>query len=286
MKKTLLKYLTLVMVLFVVGSKGVKAEDYNFSVKVYKTDDPENFLTSYNNGTAVEIPAGGTVNVGEKIAVGVYVDTKKEASNLFDINLNWDENILTPLLSEVTGKTFGKIDLRSEYEGGIQPDDLEIGQYTEWEASFKKVLKYYKNDLPRINVQLQDKIAYTKFKNSGILYWQFFQVKNDAPANSYFTFSYNKVDGYDGFGRTEADITVTPISFKVQNNNVPYSLGDINGNGRIDYGDISLLIAYTGKLTQLSELEKSAADVNGDGRVNINDVIKLESIYAEINQNQ
>lgn len=142
MKKTLLKYLTLVMVLFVVGSTAVKAEDYNFSTKVYKTDDPENFLTSYNNGTAVEIPAGGSVNAGEKIAVGVYVDTKQAASYMFDIHLNWDENILTPALNS-NGKMFAKIDLTPDTLGGMYPITPRMDEgdedYIEWEASFKKI---------------------------------------------------------------------------------------------------------------------------------------------------
>ena len=41
----------MVIVMFVVGVNVVKAEDYNFSTKVYKVDVvDDNFITRFNNG--------------------------------------------------------------------------------------------------------------------------------------------------------------------------------------------------------------------------------------------
>lgn len=59
--------------------------------------------------------------------------------------------------------------------------------------------------------------------------------------------------------------------------------GDVNGDGRINIGDVSKLYGYIKKTTSLSEEALQAAEFTGDGRINIGDVSKL---YAYIKNGQ
>ena len=59
MRKRFLSYITMVIVIFVVGVNVVKAEDYNFSTKIYKVDVvDDNFITRFNNGEFQEVKSG------------------------------------------------------------------------------------------------------------------------------------------------------------------------------------------------------------------------------------
>jgi hypothetical protein len=64
---------------------------------------------------------------------------------------------------------------------------------------------------------------------------------------------------------------------------VGYDKGDINGDGRINVTDVTLLDGYLidGGL-ELDEFQLEAADVNCDGEINITDVTRL--IARIINQ--
>ena len=62
----------------------------------------------------------------------------------------------------------------------------------------------------------------------------------------------------------------TPIaSFKYYQ---PYTLGDINDDGRINAGDATLALQIAALIkTDATDVQKVAADVNGDGRINAGD---------------
>ena len=62
-------------------------------------------------------------------------------------------------------------------------------------------------------------------------------------------------------------------------------LGDVDGNGKINSSDASLvLMEYsalsTTGISKLSERQKQAADVNGDKSVNASDASKILAYYA------
>lgn len=44
-------------------------------------------------------------------------------------------------------------------------------------------------------------------------------------------------------------------------------MGDINGNGKIDYGDVLLIISYVNRTLSFNAQEMSVADVTDDGNV-------------------
>lgn len=111
----------------------VEAEDYNFSVKLYKFENQDTFLEDYNNGLLEEVPANGVVNVGQKIAVGVYVETKNATASAFDLRLNWDDSILDPIKNEYGGNEFIE-NLKPISVGGIYPnyDGIDNINITGW----------------------------------------------------------------------------------------------------------------------------------------------------------
>jgi len=47
----------------------------------------------------------------------------------------------------------------------------------------------------------------------------------------------------------------------------PYSLGDVDGDGRITAADARLTLRFSARLIDLTEQQKKAADINGDGKI-------------------
>ena len=279
MRKKFLSYITMVIVMFVVGVNVVKAEDYNFSTKVYKVDVvDDNFITRFNNGEFQEVKSGGTLNAGDTIAVGVYIDVKNPIGYNFEIKLNWDDSILEPFKDAERNRSIIKFDLRPEIEGGIYPNacDDEDCDWTEWLISNRRYLDYYLSNKSIIKVTADDNRELTKFRKSGNLFWLFFKVKDSIQDNSNLMFSFNKVESYCDFGRNLLDVSTTSSNFKINGNkSLAYSLGDANGNGIIDFGDVMLSMAfYMANLSMNSE-EKDAADMNNDGRVTLSDTLLI-----------
>ena len=49
-------------------------------------------------------------------------------------------------------------------------------------------------------------------------------------------------------------------------------IGDVNGDGTINIGDVNMLYLYVRGRITLSDAQLQAADVNGDGKIDIGDV--------------
>lgn len=281
MRKTFLSYLMVIMITFVVGVSMVEAEDYNFSVKLYKLDDPSTFWENYQSGLLEEVPANGVVDAGQKIAVGVYVETKNATASAFDLRLNWDDSILDPIKNEYGGNEFIE-NLKPISAGGIYPnyDGIDNINITGWK--YADYGDYYLDNTSRTLVIIRDYRNNTLFNGNGIMYWLVFKVKQNVTSGSYFTFGFNRAEAFANLGRNEVDVVTTPVTFKVSNPIERYSVGDINGNGKIDYGDYLLIISYVGKLTMLTGEEIVAADINGDGKVNVLDQTAMNKLYYRI----
>ena len=56
-------------------------------------------------------------------------------------------------------------------------------------------------------------------------------------------------------------------------------LGDMNGNGVIDFDDAGLIYAYYNGREKLTEEQLARADVNGDGNVNYDDAGLVYAFY-------
>ena len=57
------------------------------------------------------------------------------------------------------------------------------------------------------------------------------------------------------------------------------TVGDVNGDGRVNVSDVSALINM---ILGLTPMDSNLADVNGDGRVNVSDVSALINIILGI----
>lgn len=259
MRKTFLSYLMVIMITFGLGVMLVEAADYNYSVKVYKMDDPWIFYKNRQDISPYEeVRTNGTVNPGDIIAVGVYETNKTGISgDAFDVTLKWDDEVLDPWLLDGEDN----FSLNGLYSG------LNSSKYS----------SYYTDDLPKINRR-----SYTgsKGENVNLLFWTFYTVKDNVPNDTLFTFSFQKAVKTINKGRSLASVTTTPATFKVFSNNVEENLnGDINGNGRIDFGDVVLIVSYVGKSIAFSDEDKAIADMNNDGLVNVADQTALINLY-------
>ena len=260
MRKRFLSYITMVIVIFVIGVNVVKAEDYNFSTKIYKVDVvDDNFITRFNNGEFQEVKSGGTLNAGDTIAVGVYADVKFSIGTLFDIRLRWDDSILEPVYNEYD-KNYAY-----ERQSGFQ---ISISG-----------ANFHNKAIIRTEVKGSNAL-----ENDNVIYWLFFKIKDNASDASYFTFDFNRVTGFNNQGKNEIEIETAPTIFKVNGNKlISHSLGDVNGNGKIDYGDVVMIIAYYLELIDMTNAEINAADMNGDGKISTNDGVLIINTILENN---
>ena len=267
MRKRFLSYITMVIVIFVVGVNVVKAEDYNFSTKIYKVDVvDDNFITRFNNGEFQEVKSGGTLNAGDTIAVGIYLDVMNANATNFDFRLNWDDSTLVPIKNS-KGNNFVKYDDDKNYY---------------WTLPSLRGFEYYRNNKPLI-VYKPYKYNNLNADTSLTLFWVFFDIKEDAPDGSYFTFDFSRAFGYGKYGKLESNVTNTSSTFKINGKRKEaYSLGDVNGNGVIDFGDVMLSMAFYMIELPIESNEKDAADINGDGRITLSDnLLILDKLKGE-----
>ena len=61
-----------------------------------------------------------------------------------------------------------------------------------------------------------------------------------------------------------------------------YTLGDVDGDGKVDINDATLVQKIAAELIVPTEIQKKAADVNRDGSVDINDATLIQKFAAEI----
>lgn len=54
-----------------------------------------------------------------------------------------------------------------------------------------------------------------------------------------------------------------------------YTLGNVNGDGKINADDAVLVLRYAVELTEFNETQKLAADVSKDGRINADDAVLI-----------
>lgn len=64
----------------------------------------------------------------------------------------------------------------------------------------------------------------------------------------------------------------------------PYTLGDVNSDGRIDAVDALLALRHYAHLEQLGNTQQMAADVNADSKIDANDALKILRIYAKLEE--
>ena len=262
MRKRFLSYITMVIVIFVIGVNVVKAEDYNFSTKIYKVDVvDDNFITRFNNGEFQEVKSGGTLNAGDTIAVGVYIDVKNPTGSIFDIRLNWDDSLLEQVYNVDTLESY-IYDTRSIIKGGIYSNNWVV--LISSDRSPYTIANIY-------NISNKE-----NFDKNVAMYWLFYKIKDNAQDNSNLIFSFNRVESYCNFGRNLLDISTTSSNFKVNGTkSLAYSLGDANGNGKIDFGDVMLSMAFYMVNLSMNAEEKDAADMNNDGRVTLSDTLLI-----------
>lgn len=63
---------------------------------------------------------------------------------------------------------------------------------------------------------------------------------------------------------------------------LPYTLGDVNDNGKIQANDAMLVLRHVAKLVTLDETAQLAADVNGNGKIQANDAMLILRYVAKL----
>ncbi|MCD7769222.1 MAG: dockerin type I domain-containing protein, partial [Oscillospiraceae bacterium] len=156
---------------------------------------------------------------------------------------------------------------------------LEVGEYTsEYHVSAGESLTLTTNAVVNEGVDLTYQ-WYEEVENEeeGYSYWYLTEI-DGATESTYNTGAvdsdkYYQCRVFDSYGNT--------IYFYYSvyvDEDVDYTLGDVNGDGKINTRDIILVSQYLAGLAELS-VEK-AADVNVDGRINTRDLILISQYVA------
>ena len=59
-------------------------------------------------------------------------------------------------------------------------------------------------------------------------------------------------------------------------------LGDVNGDGKVNIKDATLIQKAVAKIISLTDAEQTRADVNADEKVNIKDATAIQKFVAKI----
>ena len=64
-----------------------------------------------------------------------------------------------------------------------------------------------------------------------------------------------------------------------------FLLGDVNGDGKIDIADATMIQKYAAETEDLTATQLLAADANADGKVNVTDATQIQCLIAELIDN-
>lgn len=79
--------------------------------------------------------------------------------------------------------------------------------------------------------------------------------------------------------------TFYSLDFQAVVNSNSDRFGDVNGNGKTDIGDVTVLQQYLADFIVFDIRQKKASDVNSDGKININDATFLQRYLARMSAN-
>ena len=113
-------------------------------------------------------------------------------------------------------------------------------------------------------------VGYRVYRNTKLIKVTTARTYRDAKVSAGRTYSY-QVAAYDAAGNISAKSPVVKAS--TPGTGTPKKKGDLNGDGRINIRDLSILISRWGT-------SGGVADINGDGRVNIRDLSILISQWG------
>lgn len=79
------------------------------------------------------------------------------------------------------------------------------------------------------------------------------------------------------------DITETPeVTVTPEHTEVPFLLGDVDDNGKVDAADALLVLKQAAKITELEDVQKLAADVTKDEAIDAKDALQILKLAAKI----
>ncbi len=85
-----------------------------------------------------------------------------------------------------------------------------------------------------------------------------------------------------GSNTSENDVSASNNDATTSDNDADLLLGDVSGDGEVNYLDAILVLRYEAELDDFSAAQIEAGDVNGDGEVNYLDAINILRYEAEL----
>jgi len=269
--KNIFNYLIVFVLTFICGIGLVYAADYDFSLKFYEVSGvPTNFLDNeYKTGSAKEITKG-TVEPGQVFAVGTYVNVNNASADGFNINVDWDEDTIDPWTTSA-GRTIAAIDMTNT---GVYPYDYDsdFDEYTYYWSfqgakNFRDVSYRSEKGEAQFIALLGDYDAnYTKLAKSGIMYWMFFKVKDDAVPGTPIDIKFSE----------ESAATFAGTNISISLNNPSLSVyGELSSDN-----SVSKLTAKHGSTTYITE---EVPDATNEYRIYVPNAITSVDLSTILN---
>ena len=94
----------------------------------------------------------------------------------------------------------------------------------------------------------------------------------------------SKAEGFTIYGKpgSEAEAYANENGFIFISDEYTVTIGDVNGDSKVDITDATLVQQFAAELIELDENQKKAADTNKDGKVDIDDATLIQKFVAEL----
>ena len=86
--------------------------------------------------------------------------------------------------------------------------------------------------------------------------------------------TFNVTDGAQSYSGVTAEPTTETVDAGI--------IGDVNGDGKVDVTDATLLQQYLAEMAELSPAQLAVADTNGDGKIDVTDATAIQNYIAEL----
>ncbi|MCH8821852.1 hypothetical protein IID23_05035, partial [Patescibacteria group bacterium] len=251
----------------------------NYNVGSTDINPPTVSITSPSNGATVSdttiISVSATDNVGVN-NVKFYVDNSlKSTDTSSPYNFSWNTKTVSNGSHTLLAKAFdnaGNVGTSATVLVNISNEKPDIQSPSVPTGLKAKAFSSTRIDLTwNASSDNVGVAGYRIYRNTKLIKTTTAKGYRDTKVSAGKTYSY-QVAAFDAAGNTSAKSSVVKVG--TPGTGTPKKKGDLNGDGRINIRDLSILISRWGT-------KGGVADINGDGRVNIRDLSILISQWGK-----
>lgn len=169
---------------------------------------------------------------------------------------------------EKLGLDFSLVDTTTHATATITPDEATGGYL----LKFSKFMKPETVTTETVVIDGLDDVTITPvYLNEGDEFADTYAITGKT-TKAQITF--NVTDGAQSYSGVTAEPTTETVDAGI--------IGDVNGDGKVDVTDATLLQQYLAEMAELSPAQLAVADTNGDGKIDVTDATAIQNYIAEL----